>query len=106
MSKLAYKGKFLAIDAGDLFRAPEVKEWLDKEPRARWHEERACCEALFAHVECNLDPETSQWYIDGSDISDADPDMPRQLRDALIKVLEAAGLYEFEGIVWLRTEEE
>ena len=106
MSILAYKGKFLAIEAGDLFRVPEVKEWLDKEPRARWHEKSACCEALFTHVECNLDPETNQWQIDGSDISDSDPDMPRQLRDALIRVLEAAGLYEFEGIVWLRTEKE
>jgi len=106
MPKLSYVGSFLAIDAGDLLRDPEVKEWLDKEPRARWHEESACCEALFAHVECSRDPKTGQWHIDGSDISDEDPDMPRQIRDALIKVLEAAGLYEFEGIVWLRREKE
>ena len=106
MSELAYKGTFLAINASDLLRDPEVKEWLDKEPRARWHEESACCAALFAHVECNRDPETGQWHIDGSDISDSDPDMPQQLRDALVKALEASGLDEFEGIIWLRTEDE
>ena len=105
MPKLSYVGSFLAIDAGDLFRDPEVKEWLDKEPRARWRKESACCEALFTHVSCDRDPETGRWHIDGSDISDVDPDMPQQLRDALVKALEEANLDEFEGLVWLRTEE-
>ncbi|WP_287369925.1 hypothetical protein [Oceanithermus sp.] len=104
MPKLAYTGTFLAIDAGDLFQDPEVKAWLDKEPRARWSAGHACCDALFTHVTC--DRETGRWHIDGSDISDMDPDMPQQLRDALVQALEAAGLDEFEGIVWLRTEEE
>ena len=106
MPKLAYTGTFLAIDAGDLLRDSEVKEWLDREPRARWSEESACCDALFTHVACDRDPETGRWHIDGSDISDVDPDTPQQLRDALVKALEAAGLDDFEGLVWLRTEEE
>ncbi len=104
MPRLAYTGTFLAIDADDVLQDPEVEAWLDKEPRARWSKESACCGALFTHVTCDRDPETGRWHIDGSDISDMDPDTPQQLRDALVQALEAAGLDEFEGLVWLRTE--
>ena len=106
MAKLAYVGRFLAIDAPELFADPEFRAWLDSWPRARWRKGSACCESLFAHVDYTRDRFGVKHWLEGSDVTVVLEDTPQKAIDVVVQAIEAAGLEEFEGLVWLRATEE